>query len=94
MCAFIFCVVIGIVLLVAVIVFVLDVIFENLNNFGVERLKAIVTSSSEETTDVVDNSVETELVDEATEDTTSEVTDEGEAEQVVETEEETTTEEQ
>ena len=87
-------IVIGIVLLVAVIVFVLDVIFENLNNFGVERLKAIVTSSSEETTDVVDNSVETELVDEATEDTTSEVTDEGEAEQVVETEEETTTEEQ
>ena len=42
-------IVIAIVLIVAVIVFVLDVIFENLNNFGVERLKALVTSSSSET---------------------------------------------
>ena len=37
--------VIAIVLLTAVIVFVLDVIFENLNNYGVGKLKALVTSS-------------------------------------------------
>ena len=42
-------IVLAIVIIVAAIVFVLDVIFENLNNFGVERLKALVTSSSSET---------------------------------------------
>ena len=41
--------VISIVLIVCVIVFVLDVIFESLNTYGVEKLKAIVTSSSSET---------------------------------------------
>ena len=41
--------VITIVLVVCVIVFVLDVIFEALNTYGVEKLKAIVTSSSSET---------------------------------------------
>ena len=41
--------VISIVLVVCVIVFVLDVIFEALNTYGVEKLKAIVTSSSSET---------------------------------------------
>ena len=41
--------VIAIVLLVSAIVFVLDVIFENLNVYGVEKLKALVTSSSSET---------------------------------------------
>ena len=41
--------VITIVLVVCVTVFVLDVIFESLNTYGVEKLKAIVTSSSSET---------------------------------------------
>jgi preprotein translocase SecE subunit len=41
--------VISIVLVVCVLVFVLDVIFEALNTYGVEKLKAIVTSSSSET---------------------------------------------
>ena len=41
--------VISIVLIVCAIVFVLDVIFEKLNTYGVEKLKAIVTSSSSET---------------------------------------------
>ena len=41
--------VITIVLVVCVIVFVLDVIFEAVNTYGVEKLKAIVTSSSSET---------------------------------------------
>ncbi len=48
--------VLAIVITVAVIVFVLDVIFENLNNFGVEKLKAIVTSSSNETEESGDES--------------------------------------
>ena len=39
--------VIAIVLVVALIVFVLDVCFENLNKFGVEGLKSIVSSNSE-----------------------------------------------
>jgi len=47
--------VLAIILLTAVIVFVLDVIFENLNNLGVERIKAIVTSSSDESSDDVEN---------------------------------------
>ena len=63
-------VVIGIVILVAVIVFVLDVIFENLNNFGVERLKALVTSSSEETVEAtVDDAENTQAESETTEGT-------------------------
>ena len=43
--------VIVIVLITATIVFVLDVVFESLNNYGVEKLKAIVTSSTSETVD-------------------------------------------
>jgi len=82
-------IVIGIVILVAAIVFVLDVIFENLNNFGVERLKkAIVTSSSEETaeetveesgseTPIITDVTEGEETEGSTEDTTE--TTEGEA---------------
>lgn len=55
-------IVIVIVLITAAIVFVLDVVFESLNNYGVEKLKAMVTSNTSETennTDgatVVDNS--------------------------------------
>ena len=47
--------VIVIVLITVAIVFVLDVMFETLNNYGVEKLKAIVTSSTSET---VDNTTE------------------------------------
>ena len=52
--------VVAIVLIVAVIVFVLDVIFENLNKFGVEKLKALVTSSSSESLETEDNEVNVE----------------------------------
>ena len=47
--------VIAIVLIISVIVFVLDVVFENLNKFGVEKLKAIVTSSSSENLETEDD---------------------------------------
>ena len=40
--------VISIVLIVAAIVFVLDVCFENLNKFGVDKLKTLVSSNAEE----------------------------------------------
>ncbi len=50
--------VLAIVLIVAVIVFVLDVIFKNLNEFGVEKLKALVTSSSSETLETEENANE------------------------------------
>ena len=53
--------VITIVLLVAAIVFVLDVIFENLNKFGVEKLKALVTSSSSETLETEENANEVNI---------------------------------
>ena len=44
--------VIVIVLIICATVFVLDVIFKNLNTYGVEKLKALVTSSSSENVDV------------------------------------------
>lgn len=82
--------VIAIVLILSVIVFVLDVIFENMNKFGVEKLKAIVTSSSteieesgEETTTEVDENTTLEI------DTQSEVSNEAET-TVEETSEEST----
>ena len=50
--------VIAIVLLVSAIVFILDVVFENLNVYGVDKLKALVTSSSSET--VEDNQANSE----------------------------------
>lgn len=56
-------IVIVIVLITAAIVFVLDVVFESLNNYGIEKLKAMVTSNTSENADnstdgatVVDNS--------------------------------------
>ena len=56
-------IVIVIVLITAAIVFVLDVVFESLNNYGIEKLKAMVTSNTSENVDnstdgatVVDNS--------------------------------------
>ncbi len=39
------------VLVVAAIVFVLDVAFETMNNYGVEKLKALVTSETQNTVD-------------------------------------------
>jgi len=51
--------VLTIVLITAAIVFVLDVIFENLNNYGVEKLKTIVSSTSQESTEgISDNEVD------------------------------------
>lgn len=40
--------VISIVLIIAAIVFVLDVCFENLNKFGVDKLKTLVSSDTEQ----------------------------------------------
>lgn len=57
--------VLAIVILFAVVVFILDVIFENLNNFGVEKLKALVTSSSTEIVEDNSENVETEASNEA-----------------------------
>jgi len=48
--------VIAIVLIVAVIVFVLDVIFENLSNFSVDKLKSFVSSNTEEINEESSNS--------------------------------------
>ena len=58
--------VIAIVLLTAVIVFVLDVIFENLNNYGVGKLKALVTSS-QSSNEVGDNTNINDVSNEADE---------------------------
>ena len=91
--------VIAIVLVISVTVFILDVIFESLNTYGVEKLKALVTSSSSETVEDEHNhdelvvSEETEVSNEAetTEDakTTNETADTTETT----TEDEATTEE-
>ncbi len=51
--------VITIVLIVSAIVFVLDVCFESLNDFGIGKLKALVSSNVEET----QNNVEDEKAD-------------------------------
>ena len=88
--------VISIVLIVGIIVFVLDVCFENLNKFGVEGLKAVVSSNTEETSDeeVTDESTDTDdssidLVD-VNSDENTETTNETDSEEV--SEEETDTE--
>ena len=51
-------VVIFIVLIVAAIVFVLDVCFENLNKFGVEKLKSLVSTDSSNMQNLEQNSEE------------------------------------
>ena len=56
--------VIAIVLITAAIVFVLDVIFKSLNSYGVDKLKALVTSSSSETSESEDAEVNEEAIDE------------------------------
>ena len=50
--------VIAIVLIVAVIVFVLDVCFENLSNFSVDKLKSLVSSNTEDTVTDLESSTE------------------------------------
>ena len=52
--------VISIVLIVCAIVFVLDVCFENLNRLGIERLKTLVASDTEnvEDTDETDDAID------------------------------------
>ena len=62
--------VITIVLVISAIVFVLDVIFETLNTYGVGKLKALVTSSSSETVEVEDGVVEGNVVSSEAETTT------------------------
>ena len=62
--------VIAIVLIVCVTVFILDVIFETVNTYGVEKLKALVTSSSSETVDVEMVEGENEVVSNEAEATT------------------------
>ena len=66
--------VITIVLVISAIVFVLDVIFETLNTYGVGKLKALVTSSSSETVEVEDG-----VVDETGDSNEAEVTDDAQA---------------
>ena len=74
-------IVIGIVVLVAAIVFVLDVIFKNANSFGVDRLKALVTSSSSETAEESTDATDSETAEEPADGTSeSELTVEPEAE--------------
>lgn len=54
--------VISIVLILSIIVFVLDVCFENLNRFGVGKIKSLVSTNTEE---VEESDVQEESVDSA-----------------------------
>ena len=65
--------VIAIVLLTTVIVFALDLVFEAANKHGVEKLKEVISSSNETTTD--DTATEGGTIDDATEGTSEETTD-------------------
>ena len=83
--------VIVIVLITAAIVFILDVAFETLNKYGVENLKAIVTSSSSKTN--TDDAQEVEIENVTTDDDTSaasDTTDEANSEETNTVTEETT----
>ena len=71
--------VITIVLITAIIVFVLDVIFESLNNYGVNKLKSIVDSHKEQSENTsnnqqVENAVNNILNGESNTETNSEKT--------------------
>ena len=70
--------VIGIVLITVVIVFILDVAFDALNTYGINKLRTLVenTNTTTETENVVDeNSIDTNMVEEdSTENTTTEET--------------------
>lgn len=63
------------VLIVGVIVFVLDICFEKINSFGIEKLKTVVQSSkNEETNTTTDDSETNSTTDETTTDESTEVT--------------------
>ncbi len=73
--------VITVILIISVIVFILDVCFENLNKFGVEKLKKLVSSNSENVEEVTGedlNSIsdETESADNDQQDETEIVSEE------------------
>ena len=55
--------VVAIVIFTAVIIFVLDVIFESLNTYGVNKLKELVTSDNEVTETMIENVVSSEAID-------------------------------
>ncbi len=70
--------VITIVLITAVVVFVLDLVFELMNDYGISKLRGIVetkneqsntTDTNQEAQDAVDNILGNEEVDNSTEDT-------------------------
>ena len=72
--------VITIVLITAIIVFVLDIIFETMNNYGVNKLKQVVENHTEQTenTDTnqqAENAVNNILTDENTAQENQEITD-------------------
>ena len=72
--------VITIVLITAIIVFVLDIIFETMNNYGVNKLKQVVENHTEQTenTDTnqqAENAVNNILTDENTTQENQEITD-------------------
>lgn len=58
--------VVAIVLFTAVIIFVLDVVFESLNTYGVNKLKELVTSDDEVTESIIENVVSSEAIDTTT----------------------------
>lgn len=63
--------VLTIVLITAIIVFVLDVAFESANKYGIDKIKQVVTNSSENQT--TDNNNENETNNNETENTNNEV---------------------
>ena len=82
--------VVSIVLILSVIVFILDVCFENINKFGVEKLKSFVSNENEETTDKTGEETEEDNNFEGIDLTTDEESGEGVEEN--QTENSTTTE--
>ena len=75
--------VIVIVLITAAVVFILDVIFENLNKYGVEGLKQVVTNTTVEETSSDDNTI-TQTID-ASQEGVVETTESAEGTEVTET---------
>ena len=77
--------VIVIVLIVSAIVFVLDVAFESMNTYGIDKIKSLVTSN--EVTDVQENTASDVVVENSNEDAeNTETTPSVETESPVETE--------
>lgn len=54
--------VITIVLITAIIVFVLDVAFEKMNTYGINKLKEVVDSIDKNTTNEITNEISTETI--------------------------------